>query len=591
MNIRHELERRVAAAMAQAGAPEGAPAIVMPSGKPEFGDYQANGIMGAAKKLKMNPRELATQVLDALDLSDLAGSVEIAGPGFLNITLAPAFLDGALNDAREGHLGVDRAATPQCVVVDYSSPNLAKEMHVGHLRSTIIGDAIARVLGFLGHTVKRQNHVGDWGTQSGMLIAYMERTMITTSEADISDERYSATLRMQTPNIGDLEEFYREARALYDSDPDFAAKARETVVMLQRGDSHILQLWKMFTKVSLRHCEAAYERLGILLTRDDVCGESFYNDDLAVVIDDLRTAGLLQESQGAQCVFPAGFEDKEGNPQPMIVQKSDGGYLYATTDLAAIRHRIGTLGGDRLLYVTDARQAFHFKQLFTVAQSAGFAPEAVSLEHVPFGMMLGDDHRPFKTRDGGVIKLVDLLDEAAERAYAFVSAKSPELPEAERREIADVVGIGSVKYADLSQHRSSDYVFAWDKMLSLDGNTAPYLQYAYARIKSIFRKAELADGALAGLVPHVEAPAERLLAVKLLQFNEMLDIVAAESAPHQLCAYLYDLAGAFMGFYEACPVLKSEGATRDSRLALCELTARTIATGLELLGIGTLEQM
>jgi arginyl-tRNA synthetase len=578
MNIRNVLEARVREALVKAGAPEGSPGVVMPSGKPEFGDYQANGVMGVAKKLKTNPRELAAAVVEHLDLSDMAQPVEIAGPGFINITLTPEFLASQLNAARDEHLGVDRAAEPECVIIDYSSPNLAKEMHVGHLRSTIIGDALARVLGFLGHDVKRQNHVGDWGTQFGMLIAYLHRLAEQGHDHLESD-------------LADIEEFYRQAKALFDADEAFADQSRHYVVKLQGGDADARALWGKFLDQSLAHCEAVYEQLGILLTRDDVCGESFYNADLPEVIKDLDARGLLAESQGAQCVFLEGFEDKEGNPQPMIVQKSDGGYLYATTDLAAIRHRIGTLHGDRLLYVTDARQAFHFKQLFAVARAAGFAPESVSLEHVPFGVMLGADHRPFKTRDGGIIKLTDLLAEAIDKAFALVSDKNPDLSEDTRREIANVVGIGAVKYADLSQHRTSDYVFAWDKMLSLDGNTAPYLQYAYARIKSIFRKADLTDDTIDAFTVAIDAPQERMLAVKLVQFSEVLEMVASESTPHQLCAYLYDLSGAFMSFYEACPVLKSEGATREARLALCELTARTIATGLGLLGIGTLEQM
>jgi arginyl-tRNA synthetase len=578
MNIRNVLEARVREALVKAGAPEGSPGVVMPSGKPEFGDYQANGVMGVAKKLKTNPRELAAAVVEHLDLSDMAQPVEIAGPGFINITLTPEFLASQLNAARDEHLGVDRAAEPECVIIDYSSPNLAKEMHVGHLRSTIIGDALARVLGFLGHDVKRQNHVGDWGTQFGMLIAYLHRLAEQGHDHLESD-------------LADIEDFYRQAKALFDADEAFADQSRHYVVKLQGGDADARALWGKFLDQSLAHCEAVYEQLGILLTRDDVCGESFYNADLPEVIKDLDARGLLAESQGAQCVFLEGFEDKEGNPQPMIVQKSDGGYLYATTDLAAIRHRIGTLHGDRLLYVTDARQAFHFKQLFAVARAAGFAPESVSLEHVPFGVMLGADHRPFKTRDGGIIKLTDLLAEAIDKAFALVSDKNPDLSEDTRREIANVVGIGAVKYADLSQHRTSDYVFAWDKMLSLDGNTAPYLQYAYARIKSIFRKADLTDDTIDAFTVAIDAPQERMLAVKLVQFSEVLEMVASESTPHQLCAYLYDLSGAFMSFYEACPVLKSEGATREARLALCELTARTIATGLGLLGIGTLEQM
>ncbi len=578
MNIRHELDRRVAAALTAAGAPEGTPAVVMLSAKPEFGDYQANGVMGAAKKLKSNPRELAQAVIDNLDLSDLAESVEIAGPGFLNIKLKGEFLTTQLNAAAgDERLGVD-AADPRTVVIDYSSPNLAKEMHVGHLRSTIIGDALARVLAFLGHDVKRQNHVGDWGTQFGMLLAYLDDLMQQNPDGGDADAQ-----------LADLEVFYRNAKQRFDADPAFATMSREYVVKLQGGDADCLEKWHRFLDVSLRHCDAVYQQLGVELTRDDVSGESRYNDDLPCVIADLDAKGLLTESQGAQCVFLEEFTNKDGDIQPFIVQKTDGGYLYATTDLAAIRYRIGALGGDRLLYVTDARQAFHFKQLFAVARAAGFAPDNVSLEHVPFGMMLGSDNKPFKTRDGGTIKLTDLLNESVDKAFALVTEKNADLPEAQRRDIANAVGIAAVKYADLSQNRASDYVFSWDKMMSLDGNTAPYMQYAYARIRSIFRKGEIDDDAM-GTIALAE-PAERMLAVKVLQFGEMLNVVAGECMPHHLCSYLYDLAGAFMSFYEACPVLKADGPIRASRLALCDLTARTISKGLELLGIDTPEQM
>ncbi len=578
MNIRQELDRRIAAALAAAGAPEGTPAVIMLSAKPEFGDYQANGVMGAAKKLKSNPRDLAQAVLDNLDLTDLADRVEIAGPGFLNITLKSDFLADRLNAAAGNErLGVDQAV-PATVVIDYSSPNLAKEMHVGHLRSTIIGDALARVLAFLGRDVKRQNHVGDWGTQFGMLLAYLDELQAQSTDGTEADAQ-----------LADLEVFYRNAKQRFDDDPGFADTARAYVVKLQSGDADCLDKWQRFLEVSLQHCDAVYRELGVELARRDVAGESFYNDDLPKVIADLDAKGLLTESQGAQCVFLDEFTNKDGDIQPFIVQKSDGGYLYATTDLAAIRYRVGTLGGDRLLYVTDARQAFHFKQLFAVARAAGFAPDTVALEHVPFGVMLGADHKPFKTREGGTIKLTDLLSEAVDKAFALVTEKNADLPEEQRREIAKAVGIAAVKYADLSQNRTSDYVFSWEKMLSLEGNTAPYMQYAYARIRSIFRKGEIDTGALGTMA--VTEPAERALAVKLLQFGETLTVVAGECMPHHLCGYLYDLAGAFMSFYEACPVLKAEGPVRASRLAICDLTARTISKGLELLGITTPEQM
>ncbi|PLK48253.1 arginine--tRNA ligase [Uliginosibacterium sp. TH139] len=566
------LDARVSAALAAVGC-EGVPAVIAPAGRPEFGDYQANGVMGAAKARKMNPRQLATEVLEKLDLAGIASKVEIAGPGFINITLAPEFLAGlALEALADAKLGVPKPAS-QRVVVDYSSPNLAKEMHVGHLRSTIIGDALARVLGFLGHEVIAQNHVGDWGTQFGMLTAYL-------IEAEQDGE---ATLA-----LNDLEDFYRRAKQRFDADEAFATRSREYVVKLQGGDAQVNALWQKFLDVSLHHCEAVYEKLGVGLTRADVRGESAYNDDLPVVVADLKAKGLAVESEGAQVVFLEEFSNKEGEAQAYIVQKQDGGYLYATTDLAAVRYRAATLKADRVLYVVDARQGLHFQQMFTVSRKAGYAPEGMRLEHVGFGVMLGEDGKPFKTRTGGTVKLAELLEEAEHRAFALVSEKNADMPESERRTIAAAVGIGAVKYADLSKNRNSDYVFSWDSMLAFEGNTAPYLQYAYTRIAGVFRRVEHFD-AVAPIV--LEEEAERQLALALARFSEALHSVARETMPHFLCAYLYELSGQFMRFYEACPVLKSEGALRDSRLRLCRLTADTLKTGLGLLGIGVLEAM
>ncbi len=592
MNIRYELELRISKALVAAGAADGAPALVG-AAKGEFGDYQANGVMKAAKALKCKPRDLAEKVVAALDLSDLAESVEIGGPGFINITLKSTWLadqlagQAALAAAAGSGRAVPADDQPVTVVVDYSSPNLAKEMHVGHLRSTIIGDALARVLGFLGHTVIRQNHVGDWGTQFGMLTAYMD---------EISEVRESPDAeQVVVAKLRDLEEFYRQAKQRFDEDPEFADKARQCVVLLQGGDEAIFRKWLMFVGVSLLHCRQVYGALGVLLTDDDVRSERSYNDDLPRVIEALEAKGLIDVSQGAKCVFLDEFKNKDGEITPFIVQKTDGGYLYATTDLAAIRHRVGKgegqLAGQRLLYVTDSRQAFHFAQLFAVAREAGFVPAGLELQHVPFGMMLGQDRRPFKTREGGTIKLMDLLTEAADKAYELVSEKSPALPEDTRREIARVVGIGAVKYADLCQNRTSDYVFSWDKMLSMEGNTAPYMQYAYARIRSIFRKGDVDPAELQGTAIVLAEPAERQLAVKLLQFADVLQTVARECLANLLCGYLFELAGAFMSFYESCPVLQVEGDLQTSRLALCDLTARTIRQGLDLLGIETVDQM
>lgn len=571
MNIRQLLDQRLTAALHAAGAPESTSAIIKLSTRPEFGDYQANGVMAAAKQLKMNPRELAAKVLEQADLSDLAEKIEIAGPGFLNIHLKTEWLAVALPSNTQ----LD-PVTPQTVVVDYSSPNLAKEMHVGHLRSTIIGDAVVRVLEFQGHQVVRQNHVGDWGTQFGMLLAHM---------ADLKAQ--GGELSMQ---LADLETFYRESKQRFDADPAFAERSREYVVKLQSGDPACLALWQQFIDISLTHCEAAYKELDVSLTRKDVMAESAYNDDLANVVSDLQAQDLLTESEGAQCAFMDEFKNKEGSITPLIIQKTGGGYLYATTDLAAIRYRNKVLHADRVLYFVDVRQSLHFQQVYTLARKAGFAPASMSLEHMAFGTMLGEDGKPFKTRTGGTVKLSDLLEEAKERAYRFVSQRNPELSEIERREIAHVVGIGGVKYSDLSKNRTSDYIFSWDLILSLNGNTATYLQYAYARIRSVIRK----SGADIDQVPiDLAHPIERSLGMKLLQFNEVIESVGREGEPHHLCSYLYEVAGDAMSFYEDCPILKDEvpAEVRASRLQLAKLSADTLKTGLGLLGIGALERM
>ena len=570
--ITESLETRISAALARAGAPADSPALVGPATRPEFGDYQANGVMAAAKKLKTNPRALAAQVVEELDLEDMAASVDIAGPGFINIQLKGEWLAAQLgNVLADPRLGVPKDA-PQKVVIDYSHPNLAKEMHIGHLRSTVIGDAIARVLQFSGHEVVRHNHVGDWGTQFGMLIAHLGEL------ADPATE------------LADLEIFYQSARQRFDQDEAFADLSREYVVKLQSGDPHVQQMWQQFIDESLNHGQRVYDALGVGLKPEDVQGESAYNDDLPRVVEDLRAKDLLVESNGAQCVFLEEFKNKDGQITPMIVQKSDGGYLYATSDLAAVRYRAGTLAADRILYIVDARQSFHLQQVFAVARAAGYAPETTALEHHEFGAILGADNRPFKTRTGGVVKLMDVLEEGMERAFAQVSEKNPEMDETERRQIARVIGIGSVKYMELSFNRTSDYVFDWDKMLALDGNTAPYMLYSYARIKSMFRRAGVDEDALDGTIIIGER-AENALAIKLLQFPEVVAAVARQCYPHVLCNYLYELADAFMKFYEQCPVLRADEPVRTSRLLLALLTARIVRQGLDLLGIETLERM
>ncbi len=575
MNIRQLLDNRVSKALITAGAPDNSSAVIKQSNRAEFGHYQANGVMGAAKQLKMNPRELAAKVIEALDLNDIAEKVEIAGPGFLNIHLKKAWLSQQLELALNAEkLNIDQANQPQTVVIDYSGPNLAKEMHVGHLRSTIIGDAVARTLDFIGHHVIRQNHVGNWGTQFGMLLAHM-------NSLQASDEELSMQL-------SDLEDFYRTAKKRFDNEEGFAETARDYVVKLQAGDADCLVLWQQFIDISLQHCDDIYSRLNVLLTRDDVMPESAYNHDLANVIKDLNSAGLLTEDQGAQCVFLEEFRSKDDKILPAIVQKSDGGYLYATTDLAALRYRHNELKANRVLYFVDARQSLHLNQVFAISKAANFVPQAMQLEHMAFGTMMGKDGKPFKTRDGGTVKLIDLLKEAEQRAFDLVSEKNPDLSEDERKAVAHTVGIGAVKYADLSKNRSSDYIFNWDTMLSFEGNTAPYLQYAYARIQSIFRKAgEInLDAKL-----HLDETAEKQLATKLLQLPEAIEIVVKDGTPNLLCNYLFELAGNFMSFYEACPILKADDEIKNSRLKLAKLTAKTLETGLGLLGIETLDRM
>ncbi|MDX9687998.1 arginine--tRNA ligase [Halopseudomonas formosensis] len=541
------------------------------------GDFASNLAMALAKPAGMKPRDLAEKIIAALPPSEAVAQVSIAGPGFINFFQDRAWLARQLQQALDDErLNVPAADPALRVVVDYSSPNLAKEMHVGHLRSTIIGDAVARVLEFLGHTVIRQNHVGDWGTQFGMLLAYLEENP-ATAEAE----------------LGDLENFYRQAKKRFDESPEFADRARERVVQLQAGDEECLALWRRFNDISLGHCQAVYDRLGVSLTPADVRGESAYNDQLAEVVDSLQQRGLLTESEGARCVFLDEFRTSEDKPLPVIVQKAGGGYLYATTDLAAMRYRHQVLKADRVLYFVDQRQALHFQQVFAVARKAGFVPEAMQLEHMGFGTMNGADGKPFKTRDGGTVKLIDLLDEAEQRAYQLVQEKNPELESAELRQIARAVGIGAVKYADLSKHRSSDYNFNFDQMLSFEGNTAPYLMYAYTRVASVFRRIDRDMHQLDDLAPLVlEQEAEIDLAAHLAQFGNLLQYVAREGTPHALCHYLYELAGRFSGFYENCPILAAEQpAQRDSRLRLAALTGRTLQQGLNLLGITTLERM
>jgi arginyl-tRNA synthetase len=580
MNIKTLLIEKANAAMHAAGIPEGTNPAVTQSTRPQFGDYQINGAMGAAKALKTNPRELAQKIIDNLDVADLAAKTEIAGPGFINIHLKPEFLAASLEAAnQDAKLGVAEHTNPHKVVVDYSSPNLAKEMHVGHLRSTIIGDAVVRALEFRGDTVIRQNHMGDWGTQFGMLIAHLEDLL----EQGVDLEKVA---------LADLESFYRDAKKRFDDEEGFADKARDYVVKLQGGDAHCQKLWQMFIDTSVKHSEEVYARLNVTLGRDDIKAESAYNDRLQGVIELLKEKGIAVEDQGAQVVFLDELANKDGEPSVFIVQKSGGGFLYSTTDLAACDYRSNELDVDRILIFVDARQGLHFNQVEITARKAGLLKDKTSYEPSLFGTMMGDDGKPFKTRTGGTVKLADLLEEAVSRAADKIADRTAELSEEERSEIARKVGIGAVKYADLSKHRTSDYIFNWDTMLSFEGATAPYLQYAYTRVSGIFRKAGVDSANLAGSINIVE-PQEKALALKLLQLEEVLDLMISEATPHVLCGYLYELASLYMTFYEACPILKDDVAAdvRESRLLLCNLVAKSLRTGLDLLGIEVMEQM
>ncbi|MDA0127501.1 arginine--tRNA ligase [Vibrio sp. MarTm2] len=577
MNIQALINDKVSQALEAAGAPAGSPAAVRQSAKPQFGDYQANGVMGVAKKLGTNPREFAQKVLDVLDLDGIASKTEIAGPGFINIFLSEEFLakqaESALADAR---LGVAKEEQ-QTIVADYSAPNVAKEMHVGHLRSTIIGDAVVRTLEFLGHKVIRANHIGDWGTQFGMLIANLERVQKESGEVSME--------------LSDLEAFYRESKKLYDEDEEFALRARNYVVKLQSGDEYCAEMWKKLVDVTMVQNQRNYDRLNVSLTRDDVMGESMYNDMLPGIVADLKERGIAQEDDGAQVVFLEEYKNKDGEAMGVIIQKRDGGFLYTTTDIACAKYRYETLGANRVLYFIDSRQHQHLMQAWTIVRKAGYVPEEVSLEHHAFGMMLGKDGRPFKTRAGGTVRLADLLDEAEERAIKLIESKNAGLDSEEKVKIANTVAMAAVKYADLSKHRTTDYVFDWDNMLAFEGNTAPYMQYAYTRVSSIFAKAGISMDNLAGEIKVTEEK-EKALIAKLLQFEEAVQSVAREGQPHIMCSYLFELAGQFSSFYEACPILNTEDdSVKQSRLKLAALTAKTIKQGLSLLGIETLERM
>ncbi|WP_413724729.1 arginine--tRNA ligase [Sodalis sp. RH16] len=576
MNIQALLSDKVSQALLSAGAPAASEAQVRQSAKVQFGDYQANGVMTVAKKLGMPPRQLAEKAVALLELEGIADKVDIAGPGFINIFLNRRWLAAQVEAALASpRLNISPVA-PQTLVVDYSAPNVAKEMHVGHLRSTIIGDASVRTLEFLGHNVIRANHVGDWGTQFGMLIAYLEKIQ-SSGEPDMQ--------------LSSLEEFYRAAKKTYDEDAAFAERARGYVVKLQGGDDYCRRMWRKLVDITMAQNQKIYDRLNVTLTRKDVMGESLYNDMLPGIVADLKAKGLAVESDGATVVYLEEFRTKEGEPMGVIIQKKDGAYLYTTTDIACAKYRYETLKADRVLYYIDSRQHQHLMQAWAIVRKAGYVPESVPLEHHMFGMMLGKDGKPFKTRAGGTIKLSDLLDEALERARRLIAGKNPDMTEEELETLAQVVGIGAVKYADLSKSRTTDYVFDWDYMLAFEGNTAPYMQYAYTRVASVFKRSGLDEGELT-LPVVLNDDHEALLATRLLQFEEAVTTVARDGTPHVMCAYLYDLAGLFSVFYERCPILTADSQDiLQSRLKLARLTARTLKQGLDLLGIQTVERM
>ncbi|GAA1983231.1 arginine--tRNA ligase [Nocardiopsis rhodophaea] len=571
------LSQRVQSALGAAFGAEFAETdpVIRPS---QFADYQANVALALAKRLGRKPRDVASAIEERLDVDDVCREVEISGPGFINLTLRDDWIAGQtqalLTDPR---LGVARPQ-PQNIPIDYSAPNVAKEMHVGHLRTTVVGDALARTLEFLGHNVIRQNHIGDWGTPFGMLIEHL---------LDAGEHSAEADLLKTDPNA-----FYQAAKAKFDASEEFATRARQRVVLLQGGDTETLRLWRELVDLSKVYFNKVYSTLGVTLTDDDLAGESTYNDMLPEICDELERQGLAQVSDGALCVFLDGYTGREGNPVPLIIRKSDGGYGYATTDLATVKYRVEELKADRILYVVGAPQNLHFRMVWDTARTAGWVPDTVETTHVQIGNVLGSDHKILRTRSGKSIRLMELLDEAVERATQVVAENRPDLDDATRARIAREVGIGAVKYADLSVSHDTEYVFDFDRMLALTGNTGPYLQYAQARIRSIFRKGGVTPEQAAEGTIKVTEPAERDLALALLGFAPTVQQVGETLEPHRLCAYLFDLAQAFTSFYDQCPVLKADdGELRASRLALTAATLRTLVQGLDVLGVHAPEQM
>jgi arginyl-tRNA synthetase len=569
------LSRRFADAFAAlAGSP--VDPVVRPS---EHADAQVNGALSVAKALGRPPRDVANDVLGRVgDVSDICESVDIAGPGFMNVVFAAEFLAEQLRVAlADVRLGVQSSTTRETVVIDYSAPNVAKEMHVGHLRSTVIGDALVRMHEFVGNRVIRENHIGDWGTPFGMLIEHL----LDLGEARAAEEF----------SVGDLDGFYKEARKKFEADDAFKERSRLRVVALQAGDEETLRMWRVLVAESTKYFNRVYRKLDVLLTDDDLMGESAYNDLLPKVVERLRESGLLQQSDGADVMFLDGFTNRDNEPLPLIIRKGDGGYNYATTDLACVIDRVDRLGANRLWYVVGAPQAQHLQMVEAATRAAGWLPPTVEMRHVAFGNVLGSDKKMLKSRSGDSVKLSALLDEAVERATTAVREKNPDLDAASQDSIARMVGIGAVKYADLSTDRVKDYIFDWDRMLSFDGNTAPYLQYAHARICSIFRRAGIERSSADASLLALSAKEERALALVVLQFDSAVRDTIDKASPHRLCTYLYEVATAFTAFYENCPVLKSDEPVRTSRLVLCDATARALSTGLGLLGINAPEAM
>ena len=553
--------------------------VLRRSASPQFGDFQANAAMALGKKAGRQPRELAAAIVEAVELDDLCSSVEVAGPGFINLTLrSEALASAAAALLADGdRLGVPTAAPAERVVIDYSSPTLTKEMHVGHLRSTVIGDGLARTLEFAGHTVVRQNHYGEWGTQFGMLIEHLRTSGGTGGSVSIED----------------LNVFYQDANARFTNDPEFKDQARQRVVALQAGDAESVELWRQFVDAARGHAEEVYELLDVTLRPEDARPESSFNDDLDALCAELEAKGVARIDDGALCAFPDGFKNRDGDPLALIIRKSDGGYGYQATDLAAIKHRLTALAATRLVYVVDARQTLHLSMVFAVARDAGWVPEGTRIEHVAFGTVMGPDGKPFKSRSGENVKLGDVLHEGVQRAESTIAEKNPDLAPDERAGAARSVAMGAIKYADLQNDRIKDYVFDWGRMLAFEGNSGPYLQYAHARVRSIFRRGEITDASfLTAAAVVVGHDAERALVLQLLGLAEVVDAVVETLQPHRLATYLFELAQAFTAFFEHCPVLRApDEATRTSRLALSELTARTLALGLGLLGIDAPDRM